>query len=381
MSLVPFALAPHYLPRRVQPCWAHCRNGIFTASVDCVLWIFPFLSIIPELSEILQEFALLQSSFIERTSMHFGFTSGFTIKDFTGKHLSAHWQEVLQGMQVSHATMTPTQWALRAAGDLPSLKHLWLGGSKAVGTGRTAMILEFDEGVAQFIHSLLIPSQVQPSLIRTLCGEPMRKDTIDIWANALALRNMYGETRLKFGCLLLIWAMHGWAFWVTCRGRGLGSVKTLKSWFFFALRVSWLHALWLVNAWTQVTEATGVQTFHRMQPKDPPKLVGKALPGYVVAMTEAAWPDREWEALGQMLHVEFWQIFLGVSVPALVKSCWNPKWLVAQEGEVLVAGKGLARGYLGLPEAQKVVIHRMWRIELWSKQGWCCKVVFLFHAL
>jgi len=84
----------------------------------------PFLSIIPELSEILQEFALLQSSFIERTSMHFGFTSGFTIKDFTGKHLSAHWQEVLQGMQVSHATMTPTQWALRAAGDLPSLKHL-----------------------------------------------------------------------------------------------------------------------------------------------------------------------------------------------------------------------------------------------------------------
>lgn len=84
----------------------------------------------------------------------------------------------------------------------------------------------------------------------------MRKDTIDIWANALALRNMYG-----------------------------------------------------------VTEATGVQTFHRMQPKDPPKLVGKALPGYVVAMTE--------------------------------------------EGEVLVAGKGLARGYLGLPEAQKVVIHRM----------------------
>ena len=74
------------------------------------------------------------------------------------------------------------------------------------------MILQFDEGVAPFIHSLLIPSQVQPSLIRTLCGEPMRKDTIDIWANALALRNMYGETRLKFGCLLLIWAMHGWAF-------------------------------------------------------------------------------------------------------------------------------------------------------------------------
>ena len=55
-----------------------------------------------------------------------------------------------------------------------------------------------------------------------------------------------------------------------------------------------------------MTEATGVQTFHRMEPRDPVKLVGKALPGYLLAMTE--------------------------------------------EGEVLVSGKGLARGYLGLPE-------------------------------
>ena len=88
--------------------------------------------------------------------------------------------------------------------------------------------------------------------------------------------------------------------------KGSWKCKDTKIMNLFALRVSWLHALWLVNTWTQVTEATGVQTFHRMQPKDPPKLVGKALPGYVVAMTEAAWPDREWEALlGQMLHVEF----------------------------------------------------------------------------
>ena len=31
---------------------------------------------------------------------------------------------------------------------------------------------------------------------RTLCGEPMRKETIDTWATTLALRNMYGETSL-----------------------------------------------------------------------------------------------------------------------------------------------------------------------------------------
>ena len=35
-----------------------------------------------------------------------------------------------------------------------------------------------------------------------------------------------------------------------------------------------------------MTEATGVQTFHQMQPEDAPKVVGKALPGYIVALTE-----------------------------------------------------------------------------------------------
>ncbi|CAK9084286.1 unnamed protein product [Durusdinium trenchii] len=114
-------------------------------------------------------------------------------------------QEVLQGMRVSHATMTPTQWALKGSGDLPDLQHL------------------------------------------TLCGEPMRRDTIDSWASKVQLRNMYG-----------------------------------------------------------VTEATGVQTFHRMRAGDSAKLVGKALPGYLLGLT--------------------------------------------QENEVLVAGKGLARGYLGLEE-------------------------------
>ena len=41
---------------------------------------------------------------------------------------------------------------------------------------------------------------------RTLCGEPMRKETIDTWATTLALRNMYGETSLakKGGKLLLL---------------------------------------------------------------------------------------------------------------------------------------------------------------------------------
>eukprot|EP00913_Durusdinium_trenchii_P020718 g19458.t1 len=75
----------------------------------------------------------------------------------------------------------------------------------------------------------------------------MRRDTIDSWASKVQLRNMYG-----------------------------------------------------------VTEATGVQTFHRMRAGDSAKLVGKALPGYLLGLT--------------------------------------------QENEVLVAGKGLARGYLGLEE-------------------------------
>ena len=29
-------------------------------------------------------------------------------------------------MRVSHATMTPTQWALKGSGDLPDLQHLKL---------------------------------------------------------------------------------------------------------------------------------------------------------------------------------------------------------------------------------------------------------------
>ena len=33
-------------------------------------------------------------------------------------------QQVLEGLEVSHATMTPSQWALKGAGELPKLKHL-----------------------------------------------------------------------------------------------------------------------------------------------------------------------------------------------------------------------------------------------------------------
>ncbi|CAE7029635.1 NRPS7 [Symbiodinium natans] len=109
------------------------------------------------------------------------------------------------GLDVTHATMTPTQWSLKAPGPLPELQNL------------------------------------------TLCGETMRVDTIETWSPALALRNMYG-----------------------------------------------------------VTEATGLQTSHRVVTGDSPKLVGYALPGYVVALSE--------------------------------------------EGEILLAGRGLARGYLGREE-------------------------------
>lgn len=35
-------------------------------------------------------------------------------------------QEVLQNMEVSHATMTPTQWALKGVGELPHFKNLRL---------------------------------------------------------------------------------------------------------------------------------------------------------------------------------------------------------------------------------------------------------------
>ena len=35
-------------------------------------------------------------------------------------------QEVLQNMEVSHATMTPTQWALKGLGELPHFKNLRL---------------------------------------------------------------------------------------------------------------------------------------------------------------------------------------------------------------------------------------------------------------
>lgn len=46
-----------------------------------------------------------------------------------------------------------------------------------------------------------VGARVSPSRcvveLRTLCGEPMRKDTINCWANALALRNMYGDTWQK----------------------------------------------------------------------------------------------------------------------------------------------------------------------------------------
>lgn len=65
----------------------------------------------------------------------------------------------------------------------------------------------------------------------------------------------------------------------------------------------------------EVTEATGVQSFHLMAPSDSAQLVGRALPGYSLGLTE--------------------------------------------EGEVLVAGAGLARGYLGLPE-EPVRIRRPW---------------------
>eukprot|EP00439_Symbiodinium_sp_Y106_P064412 s1760_g10.t1 len=106
---------------------------------------------------------------------------------------------------ISHATMTPTQWSLKAPGPLPKLQHL------------------------------------------TLCGETMRAETIETWSPVLALRNMYG-----------------------------------------------------------VTEATGLQTAHRTAVGDSPKLVGRALPGYVVALSE--------------------------------------------EGEILLAGRGLARGYLAREE-------------------------------
>ncbi|CAE7901197.1 gloA, partial [Symbiodinium microadriaticum] len=108
-------------------------------------------------------------------------------------------------LDVTHATMTPTQWSLKAPGALPKLQHL------------------------------------------TLCGETMRAETIETWSPVLALRNMYG-----------------------------------------------------------VTEATGLQTAHRTAVGDSPKLVGRALPGYVVALSE--------------------------------------------EGEILLAGRGLARGYLGREE-------------------------------
>ncbi|CAE7214828.1 atnA, partial [Symbiodinium pilosum] len=112
------------------------------------------------------------------------------------------------GLDVSHATMTPTQWSLKAPGLLPKLQHL------------------------------------------TLCGETMRVETIENWSSALALRNMYG-----------------------------------------------------------VTEATGLQTSHRTAIGDSPKLVGCALPGYIVALSE--------------------------------------------EAEILLAGRGLARGYLGRDEETK----------------------------
>ncbi|CAJ1453947.1 unnamed protein product, partial [Effrenium voratum] len=92
-------------------------------------------------------------------------------------------QDVLAG--VSHATMTPTQWSLKSAGELPKLRLV------------------------------------------TLCGEPMRRDTVEQWASKLALWNMYG-----------------------------------------------------------VTEATGVQAAHRMAPGDSTKCVGRALPGYVLGLAE-----------------------------------------------------------------------------------------------
>ncbi|CAJ1327093.1 unnamed protein product [Effrenium voratum] len=93
-------------------------------------------------------------------------------------------QDVLAG--VSHATMTPTQWSLKSAGELPKLRLV------------------------------------------TLCGEPMRRDTVEQWASKLALWNMYGD----------------------------------------------------------VTEATGVQAAHRMAPGDSTKCVGRALPGYVLGLAE-----------------------------------------------------------------------------------------------
>ena len=176
-------------------------------------------------------------------------------------------QEVLQNMEVSHATMTPTQWALKGVGELPHFKNLrlcmegvgwicwtWIGGAllKILGFFHTqnnfrvcgqqkgsfayfAWMLGriwrnknvFHFSFANSSHSLWIPSCVpqvpnmkihydgsppffsagspmvggstkpQPGVQqRTLCGEPMRKETIDTWATTLALRNMYGETSL-----------------------------------------------------------------------------------------------------------------------------------------------------------------------------------------
>eukprot|EP00929_Paragymnodinium_shiwhaense_P029420 TRINITY_DN16865_c0_g1_i3.p1 TRINITY_DN16865_c0_g1~~TRINITY_DN16865_c0_g1_i3.p1 ORF type:complete len:623 (-),score=149.36 TRINITY_DN16865_c0_g1_i3:1654-3522(-) len=95
-------------------------------------------------------------------------------------------QGVLRGCEVTHATMTPTQWGLRAGGELPALRHL------------------------------------------TLLGEPMRAETIDVWAERLSLRNMYG-----------------------------------------------------------VTEATGAQTFHKLAKQDSTRIAGRALPGFVVGLGDS----------------------------------------------------------------------------------------------
>lgn len=49
-------------------------------------------------------------------------------------------QEVLHSMQASHATMTPSQWALKAPGELPHLKHLRLTSRASHGSGSIQLL-------------------------------------------------------------------------------------------------------------------------------------------------------------------------------------------------------------------------------------------------
>eukprot|EP00927_Polykrikos_kofoidii_P049005 TRINITY_DN43157_c0_g1_i1.p1 TRINITY_DN43157_c0_g1~~TRINITY_DN43157_c0_g1_i1.p1 ORF type:complete len:1192 (-),score=153.20 TRINITY_DN43157_c0_g1_i1:2-3079(-) len=152
-------------------------------------------------------------------------------------------QGVMRRGDVSHATMTPTQWGLRAPGQLPALRHL------------------------------------------ALDGEFMRPETVESWAEIVALRNMYG-----------------------------------------------------------VTEATGLQSYHRLSRLSSVRIAGTAVPGFALGLA------REEGVGSAAVGINVAECSDGPSGRQGSGSKFNGDCLV---GEVLIGGLGLARGYLGNDEGTR----------------------------